>query len=60
MQTRAVSIPITTGVPRLVLLESEGEDFQNTASNKPPSNAPPVRPRNEKARFKTNAALRLK
>jgi hypothetical protein len=61
MQISAVSIPITTGAPRLVSPESdEPAFFQNTASSNPPSKAPPVSPRRENARFKTNAALRLK
>src|SRR5207247_3409176 len=46
------NIPIITGVARPF--------FQNTASPRPPNSAPLVKPRNEKAAFKTNSTRRLK
>src|SRR6266571_7104830 len=49
---RETSMPATTGSTRPL--------FQNSASANPPRRAPLVRPRSEKAAFKTNATSRLR
>ena len=49
---RDTNMPVMTGIARPF--------FQNTASARPPSSAPLVRPRNEKAAFKTNSTWRLR
>src|SRR5438093_2899244 len=43
-----------------VMIGRERPFFQNTARARPPSSAPLVRPRKEKAAFKTNSTCRLK
>src|SRR5216117_1517170 len=52
MTAREKNMPVMTGALRLFL--------ENTASVRPPSSAPLVSPRKEKAAFNTNSTCRLK